>query len=83
MLYRRQQEDVVEPPAADGQQLALAANFNRSVRPYIELVDRLRQIGLERDLSLPSIVVVGDQRSDKSSVLEDLPGIQLSRGAGQ
>lgn len=61
---------------------AMADAFNHQVRPLIDLIDRLRQLGLEQDVSLPSIAVVGDQSSGKSSVLEALSGVQLPRGAG-
>uniref|UniRef100_A0A3B3S2D6 Dynamin-type G domain-containing protein n=1 Tax=Paramormyrops kingsleyae TaxID=1676925 RepID=A0A3B3S2D6_9TELE len=53
------------------------------VRPYIDLVDSLRMTGIERDLSLPAIAVIGDQSSGKSSVLEALSGVSLPRGSGK
>lgn len=62
---------------------AMIEDFNQQVRPFIDLVDRLRQLGLEQDISLPAIVVVGDQSSGKSSVLEALSGVQLPRGSGR
>ncbi|XP_076838798.1 interferon-induced GTP-binding protein Mx3-like [Brachyhypopomus gauderio] len=52
------------------------------VRPLIELIDSLRKLGIEKDLALPSIAVVGDQSSGKSSVLEALSGVALPRGSG-
>ena len=56
--------------------------FDAQIRPVIDLIDTLRQLGLEKDVSLPTIVVVGDQSSGKSSVLEALSGVQLPRGSG-
>uniref|UniRef100_A0A672NMP2 Interferon-induced GTP-binding protein Mx-like n=1 Tax=Sinocyclocheilus grahami TaxID=75366 RepID=A0A672NMP2_SINGR len=53
-----------------------------SVRPYIEMIDFMRRIGIEKELALPSIAVVGDQSSGKSSVLEALSGVALPRGSG-
>uniref|UniRef100_A0A672LHN8 Interferon-induced GTP-binding protein Mx1-like n=1 Tax=Sinocyclocheilus grahami TaxID=75366 RepID=A0A672LHN8_SINGR len=53
-----------------------------SVRPLIELIDSLKLIGLDEDIGLPSIAVVGDQSSGKSSVLEALSGVALPRGSG-
>uniref|UniRef100_A0A4W4FKN3 Dynamin-type G domain-containing protein n=1 Tax=Electrophorus electricus TaxID=8005 RepID=A0A4W4FKN3_ELEEL len=52
------------------------------VRPYIDLIDSLRLIGIEDDLALPTIAVIGDQSSGKSSVLEALSGVALPRGSG-
>uniref|UniRef100_A0A673FTA9 Interferon-induced GTP-binding protein Mx1-like n=1 Tax=Sinocyclocheilus rhinocerous TaxID=307959 RepID=A0A673FTA9_9TELE len=53
-----------------------------SVQPLIELIDSLRLIGIDKDMDLPSIAVVGDQSSGKSSVLEALSGVALPRGSG-
>uniref|UniRef100_A0A8C0KVX6 Interferon-induced GTP-binding protein Mx2 n=1 Tax=Canis lupus dingo TaxID=286419 RepID=A0A8C0KVX6_CANLU len=46
------------------------------------LVDSLRALGVEQDLALPAIAVIGDQSSGKSSVLEALSGVALPRGSG-
>ncbi|KAI1899078.1 hypothetical protein AGOR_G00057780 [Albula goreensis] len=58
------------------------SHLDEKVRPYIDLVDSLRQIGIERDVALPAIAVIGDQSSGKSSVLEALSGVALPRGSG-
>uniref|UniRef100_A0A8C1UK66 Uncharacterized protein n=1 Tax=Cyprinus carpio TaxID=7962 RepID=A0A8C1UK66_CYPCA len=55
---------------------------NKIIRPYIDLIDTLRSVGIQKDLALPTIVVIGDQSSGKSSVLEALSGIALPRGSG-
>ncbi|XP_052472161.1 interferon-induced GTP-binding protein Mx [Carassius gibelio] len=57
-------------------------DLTESVQPLIELIDSLRLIGIEKDMDLPSIAVVGDQSSGKSSVLEALSGVALPRGSG-
>uniref|UniRef100_A0A673FIX6 Interferon-induced GTP-binding protein Mx1-like n=1 Tax=Sinocyclocheilus rhinocerous TaxID=307959 RepID=A0A673FIX6_9TELE len=57
-------------------------HFIESVQPLIELIDSLRLIGIDKDMDLPSIAVVGDQSSGKSSVLEALSGVALPRGSG-
>uniref|UniRef100_A0A9J7ZX11 Uncharacterized protein n=1 Tax=Cyprinus carpio carpio TaxID=630221 RepID=A0A9J7ZX11_CYPCA len=54
----------------------------KSIRPYIDLIDTLRSVGIHKDLALPTIVVIGDQSSGKSSVLEALSGVALPRGKG-
>uniref|UniRef100_A0A671T2Q4 Interferon-induced GTP-binding protein Mx2-like n=1 Tax=Sinocyclocheilus anshuiensis TaxID=1608454 RepID=A0A671T2Q4_9TELE len=53
-----------------------------SIRPYIDLIDTLRSAGIHKDLALPTIIVIGDQSSGKSSVLEALSGVPLPRGSG-
>ncbi|XP_043084265.1 interferon-induced GTP-binding protein Mx-like [Puntigrus tetrazona] len=58
------------------------SHLEESIRPYIDLIDTLRSVGIEKDLSLPAIVVIGDQSSGKSSVLEALSGVALPRGSG-
>ena len=52
------------------------------VRPYLDLVDKLRSYGIERDIPIPQIAVMGDQSSGKSSVLEFISGIPFPRGNG-
>uniref|UniRef100_A0A4W5R3X2 Dynamin-type G domain-containing protein n=1 Tax=Hucho hucho TaxID=62062 RepID=A0A4W5R3X2_9TELE len=52
------------------------------VRPFIDLIDDMRSIGIDKELPLPTIAVVGDQSSGKSSVLETLSGVALPRGTG-
>lgn len=56
--------------------------YEERVRPCIDLIDSLRALGVEKDLALPAIAVIGDQSSGKSSVLEALSGVALPRGSG-
>ncbi|KAM4905900.1 interferon-induced GTP-binding protein Mx-like [Sylvia borin] len=56
--------------------------YEEKIRPCIDLIDSLRALGIEKDLSLPAIAVIGDQSSGKSSVLEALSGVPLPRGNG-
>ncbi|XAR64694.1 Dynamin GTPase [Bertholletia excelsa] len=61
----------------------LSTLFNERIRPILDAVDRLRLLKVaEEGIQLPTIVVVGDQSSGKSSVLESLAGIDLPRGQG-
>ncbi|CAI9554960.1 unnamed protein product, partial [Staurois parvus] len=61
---------------------SLKQEFDHQIRPCIDLIDSLRALGVEKDLSLPAIAVIGDQSSGKSSVLEALSGVCLPRGSG-
>ncbi|XP_067897321.1 interferon-induced GTP-binding protein Mx3-like [Heterodontus francisci] len=56
--------------------------YEHKVRPCIDVIDSLRALGVDKDLGLPAIAVIGDQSSGKSSVLEALSGISLPRGSG-
>lgn len=56
--------------------------YEMKVRPCIDLVDSLRAFGVDKDIGLPAIAVIGDQSSGKSSVLEALSGVSLPRGTG-
>ncbi|XP_052597302.1 interferon-induced GTP-binding protein Mx2-like [Peromyscus californicus insignis] len=60
----------------------LCRHYEEKVRPCIDLIDSLRALGVEEDLALPAIAVIGDQSSGKSSVLEALSGVALPRGSG-
>ena len=61
----------------------LCSQYEEKVRPCIDLIDSLRALGVEQDLALPAIAVIGDQSSGKSSVLEALSGVALPRGSGE
>ncbi|KAJ5932821.1 hypothetical protein N7516_007310 [Penicillium verrucosum] len=41
------------------------------------IIDRLRELGISENVSLPQLVVVGDQSSGKSSLLEGLTGLSF------
>ncbi|KAB0403505.1 hypothetical protein E2I00_002447, partial [Balaenoptera physalus] len=65
-----------------GSENNLYSQYEEKVRPCIDLIDSLRALGVEQDLALPAIAVIGDQSSGKSSVLEALSGVALPRGSG-
>ncbi|XP_063457361.1 interferon-induced GTP-binding protein Mx2 isoform X2 [Pan paniscus] len=70
-------------PRAKGPENNLYSQYEQKVRPCIDLIDSLRALGVEQDLALPAIAVIGDQSSGKSSVLEALSGVALPRGSAQ
>ncbi|KAL6129456.1 hypothetical protein ACLB2K_072806 [Fragaria x ananassa] len=61
----------------------IVSSYNDKIRPLLDAIDKLRDLKVtEEGIQLPTIVVVGDQSSGKSSVLESLAGISLPRGQG-
>ena len=56
------------------------AAFDANIRPKLDAIDKVRHHLTGVNIELPAIVVVGDQSSGKSSVLESLSGIGLPRG---
>ncbi|KAJ6416097.1 hypothetical protein OIU84_004824 [Salix udensis] len=61
----------------------IVSSVNDGIRPLLDAVDKLRHLQVMKEgIQLPTIVVVGDQSSGKSSVLESLAGINLPRGQG-
>lgn len=46
------------------------------------MIDKLRELGMGSDVDLPQLVVVGDQSSGKSSVLEAIMDFPLPRNSG-
>ncbi|KAF8391996.1 hypothetical protein HHK36_022336 [Tetracentron sinense] len=61
----------------------LVLSYNDRIRPLLDAIDKLRHLQVMKEgIELPTIVVVGDQSSGKSSVLESLAGISLPRGQG-
>lgn len=54
-----------------------------NVRKLITVIDELRDYGLDQQISLPRIAVLGTQSSGKSSLLENVVGLDfLPRGSG-
>ncbi|KAK1401891.1 Dynamin-related protein 4C [Heracleum sosnowskyi] len=61
----------------------IVSYYNERIRPLLDAIDKLRNLKvMQEGIQLPTIVVVGDQSTGKSSVLESLAGISLPRGQG-
>ncbi|GAU30369.1 hypothetical protein TSUD_57800 [Trifolium subterraneum] len=60
----------------------IISSYNEKIRPrsVLDVLENLRCLDIAQEgIQLPTIVVVGDQSSGKSSVLESLAGISLPR----
>ncbi|QCD84517.1 interferon-induced GTP-binding protein Mx1 [Vigna unguiculata] len=72
-----------EQPQALAIVAPIVSSYNEKIRPVLDAMENLRRLNIAKEgIQLPSIVVVGDQSSGKSSVLESLAGISLPRGQG-
>uniref|UniRef100_A0A1I8F431 DYNc domain-containing protein n=1 Tax=Macrostomum lignano TaxID=282301 RepID=A0A1I8F431_9PLAT len=70
-------KQVKSPDASKPFTPALSQQYRERIRPVLNSIDRLRSHGLQNELRLPTVAVVGDQ-----SVLEAISGVDLPRGSG-
>ncbi|QGA20940.1 hypothetical protein EYB26_008650 [Talaromyces marneffei] len=72
-------EDAADEPYKERPRIGQAVDqFDNERRVRIlGIIDRLRELGVSENVSLPQLVVVGDQSSGKSSLLEGLTGISF------
>ncbi|KAJ7813927.1 P-loop containing nucleoside triphosphate hydrolase protein [Mycena olivaceomarginata] len=57
-------------------------SLSQSRRLMLDLVNRLHNTGVQIDIDLPQIAVIGSQSAGKSSLIESISGITLPRAAG-
>ena len=61
----------------------LKTDLFKDIRKLINIIDEVRDYGLDKEISLPRIAVLGTQSSGKSSLLENIVGLDfLPRGSG-
>jgi GTP-binding protein EngB required for normal cell division len=76
-------ESMTTDPSSQIQQGVSEGKLYENLRRLISVVDDLRDVGLQKYINLPRIVVVGTQSGGKSSVLESIVGLDfLPRGDG-
>jgi len=57
-------------------------NISLHRRKMLDLINRLHTTGVQMDMDLPMIAVIGSQSAGKSSLIESISGITLPRSAG-
>ncbi|SJL13186.1 uncharacterized protein ARMOST_16625 [Armillaria ostoyae] len=56
--------------------------LSHSRRRLLDLINRLHSTGVQVDIDLPQIAVIGSQSAGKSSLIESISGITLPRATG-
>ncbi|KAG8683673.1 hypothetical protein FRC09_015929, partial [Ceratobasidium sp. 395] len=56
-----------------------ASSYGTKQRKLLDLINRLHNTGIQSDIDLPQICVVGSQSAGKSSLIESISGIKLPR----
>ncbi|KAJ6578487.1 P-loop containing nucleoside triphosphate hydrolase protein [Mycena capillaripes] len=77
----------ITPPLTDNYQsdhgVGLSnPSLSQGRRRMLDLVNRLHNTGVQIDIDLPQIAVIGSQSAGKSSLIESISGITLPRAAG-
>ncbi|KAF8524910.1 P-loop containing nucleoside triphosphate hydrolase protein, partial [Hysterangium stoloniferum] len=56
--------------------------YARQRRNLLDILNRLHSTGVQKDIDLPQIVVIGSQSVGKSSLIESMSGVTLPRDTG-
>ncbi|EGO00515.1 hypothetical protein SERLA73DRAFT_166837 [Serpula lacrymans var. lacrymans S7.3] len=59
-----------------------AAGLSKERRKLLDLINRLHSTGVQIDMDLPMIAVIGVQSAGKSSLIEAISGVTLPRSSG-
>ncbi|KAL0955558.1 hypothetical protein HGRIS_001797 [Hohenbuehelia grisea] len=79
---RTQEPAIIVQTVALDAVIGLASSAASSGRGSLDIVVNLQNTGVQADIDIPQIVVVGSQSVGKSSVIESIAGITLPRHAG-
>ncbi|CAL1711881.1 unnamed protein product [Somion occarium] len=71
------------PPSGDPGAVGLSdPQYSSKRRQMLDLVNKLHSTGVQLDIDLPVIAVIGSQSAGKSSLIESISGITLPRASG-
>ncbi|KAL6299310.1 P-loop containing nucleoside triphosphate hydrolase protein [Sparassis latifolia] len=56
--------------------------YSAGRRKMLDLINRLHKTGVQKEIDLPVIAVIGSQSAGKSSLIESISGITLPRASG-
>ncbi|EKM53567.1 uncharacterized protein PHACADRAFT_197992 [Phanerochaete carnosa HHB-10118-sp] len=75
-------DDSLSAAAPDGAIGLSDAQYSSARRKMLDLINRLHATGVQADMDLPLISVIGSQSAGKSSLIESISGIKLPRASG-
>lgn len=55
------------------------SSYAKNAVKYIEILNKLRRMGAQSAVDLPTVVFCGNQSAGKSSLLEAISGIQVKK----
>ena len=74
----KQANQVAKQRSEAGHNQAFSGQLYKNLREIINVIDELRDCGIEQQIHLPRIAVIGTQSSGKTSLLEMIVGIDVS-----
>lgn len=73
----------IDPAPSEDNGVGLSdSTLSQHRRKMLDLINRLHTTGVQTDMDLPMIAVIGSQSAGKSSLIESISGITLPRSAG-
>ena len=60
----------------------IAERLGTEVRPILDLIDNFRKLGLQNDVPIPQIAVMGDQSAESRASLKRFPVFRFLAGLG-
>ena len=74
--------DQAQDHAVESNLDSLQALNSQHRKTLMDTIDNLKELGIDKYVDLPQIIVVGDQSSGKSSVLEAVSGVRFPASGG-
>ncbi|GFR49982.1 hypothetical protein Agub_g12125, partial [Astrephomene gubernaculifera] len=73
---------IIQSVAVDCHGPMASTKYHHVSARVLSVANKLRELGVESALQVPTLVIAGDQSSGKSSVVEAIAGVALPRSDG-